>query len=85
MARKRQETPEEPQRQREASSRADRFRQRKSWFATEMARQQANRYQMALDEDYYDSIQGTPDEAAAVRARGQTPSSTTRSNPRSTG
>jgi len=38
-----------------------------------MGRQQANRYQMALDEDYYDSIQWTPDEAAAVRARGQNP------------
>jgi hypothetical protein len=73
MARRRQDTPEEAQRQRDASSRADRFRQRKSWFATEMARQQANRYQMALDEDYYDSIQWTPDEAAAVRARGQNP------------
>lgn len=73
MARRRQDTPEEAQRQREASSRADRFRQRKSWFATEMGRQQANRYQMALDEDYYDSIQWTPDEAAAVRARGQNP------------
>ncbi len=57
MARRRQDTPEEAQRQREASSRADRFRQRKSWFATEMGRQQANRYQMALDEDYYDSIE----------------------------
>jgi len=38
-----------------------------------MGRQQANRYQMALDENYYDSIQWTPDEAAAVRPRGQNP------------
>lgn len=73
MARRRQDTPEEARRQREAASVIDRFRQRKSWFATEMGRQQANRYQMALDEGYYDSIQWTPDEAAAVRARGQNP------------
>lgn len=45
----------------------------KSWFQTEMVRQQANRYQMALDEDYYDSIHYTPQEAAKIRARGQQP------------
>lgn len=50
-----------------------RFRQRKSWFTMELQRQQANRYQMALDEAYYDSEQWTPDEAAEVRARGQNP------------
>lgn len=50
-----------------------RFRQRKSWFITEQMRQRANRYQMALDESYYDGDQWTPDEAAAVRARGQNP------------
>ena len=50
-----------------------RFRQRKSWFITEMMRQQANRYQMAMDEAYYDGDQWTPDEAAVVRARGQNP------------
>jgi hypothetical protein len=50
-----------------------RFEQRKAWFSMEMRRQEANRYQMALDEDYYDSIQWQPDEAAAVRRRGQNP------------
>lgn len=44
-----------------------------TWFTQEMARQSANRYQMALDEDYYDSEQWTPDEAAEVRSRGQNP------------
>lgn len=34
---------------------------------------ESNRYQQALDEDYYDSIQWTPEEAAAVRRRGQNP------------
>lgn len=56
---------------REAAQR--RFRQRKSFFITELMRQQANRYQMALDESYYDGDQWTPDEAAVVRARGQNP------------
>lgn len=50
-----------------------RFRRRKSWFTMELQRQQANRYQMALDEAYYDGEQWTPDEAAEVRARGQNP------------
>lgn len=52
---------------------ARRFRQRKGWFITELMRQQANRYQMALDESYYDGDQWTADEAAVVRARGQNP------------
>lgn len=50
-----------------------RFRQRKSWFIAEAMRQAANRYQMALDEQYYDGDQWTEDEAAEVRARGQAP------------
>lgn len=50
-----------------------RFLRRKSWFITEMMRQQANRWQMALDEAYYDGDQWSPDEAAIVRARGQNP------------
>jgi hypothetical protein len=50
-----------------------RFLKRKSWFIVELERQAANRYQMALDEDYYDGLQWTPQEAAAVQARGQNP------------
>ena len=60
-------------RQDDREAQARRFRQRKAWFVTEMMRQQANRYQMALDEAYYDGDQWTPDEAATVRARGQNP------------
>jgi hypothetical protein len=44
-----------------------------SWFEQEMRRQSMNRFQMSLDEDYYDSEQWQIDEAAAVRARGQNP------------
>lgn len=44
-----------------------------SWFDQEMRRQSLNRFQMALDEDYYDSIQWQADEAAEVKSRGQNP------------
>jgi hypothetical protein len=50
-----------------------RFRTRKAWFQMELTRQAANRYQMAMDEDYYDGLQYQPDEAAALLARGQNP------------
>lgn len=50
-----------------------RFQRRKSWFTMEWQRQQANRFQMALDEAYYDNEQWTPEEAAEVRSRGQNP------------
>jgi hypothetical protein len=45
----------------------------KSWFELEHQRQQVNRYQMALDADYYDGSQWLPHEAAAIRRRGQNP------------
>ena len=41
---------------------------RKAWFTAEMQRQAVNRYQMALDEEYYDGHQWTPEEAAAIDA-----------------
>lgn len=47
--------------------------QLKSWYMTAMMRQRANRYQMALDEDYYDGLQYTPEEEAELAARGQAP------------
>lgn len=43
------------------------------WFELEHMRQQVNRYQMALDCDYYDGDQWLPHEAAVVRKRGQNP------------
>lgn len=51
----------------------DLYQQLRSWFEMEHIRQQVNRYQMALDCDYYDSQQWTPDEAAKIRKRGQNP------------
>jgi hypothetical protein len=44
-----------------------------SWFEQEQSRQAHNRHQMGLDEDYYDSMQWTTEEAAELRARGQNP------------
>ena len=50
-----------------------RFLQRRSFFTMELQRQSANRFQMALDEQYYDSEHWTPDEKADLNARGQNP------------
>lgn len=44
-----------------------------SWFHQEMTRQEHNRFQMAMDEDYYDSMQWTAEEEAELRGRGQSP------------
>lgn len=43
------------------------------WFQQEMRRQSVNRFQMAMDEDYYDSEHFTAEEKAVIRARGQAP------------
>lgn len=66
-------TEEQAKQQKLANDARERFNQRKSWFVMELRRQEANRYQMALDEDYYDNEQWTQAEAAAIRARGQNP------------
>lgn len=74
MARRARElTPEQMQVKALSESAEKRFQQRKAWFTMELGRQEANRYQMAIDEDYYDSIQWTEQEAAAIRRRGQNP------------
>ena len=44
-----------------------------SYYRLELDRQQDNRYQQAIDADYYDNIQWTPEEEAALRKRGQAP------------
>lgn len=45
----------------------------RDWLDQERERQAANRFQMALDEDYYDSMQWTEEEAQALLERGQAP------------
>lgn len=60
-----------------SSSKSEQDRKRldtlKSWRDQELSRQATNRYQMAKDEDYYDGLQLTPAEIAALQARGQAP------------
>lgn len=50
-----------------------RHQRRKAWFTAELQRQAVNRYQMSLDEEYKHGNQWTPQEAAAITARGQAP------------
>lgn len=45
----------------------------RTWFEQESQRQAANRFQMALDEDYYDSLQWDEDDARVLLERGQAP------------
>lgn len=44
-----------------------------NWFYQERDKQAENRYQMALDEDFYDGLQWSDDDIAELTARGQAP------------
>ena len=44
-----------------------------SYYRQELDRQSENRFQMAVDEDYYDNIQWSEDEAKQLKDRGQAP------------
>jgi hypothetical protein len=43
------------------------------WYDSEWNRQASNRFQQALDEDFYDGMQWTQEDAAALVERGQAP------------
>lgn len=45
----------------------------REWFEQESRRQAHNRFQMAMDEDYYDSLQWSEEDAAVLLDRGQSP------------
>jgi hypothetical protein len=49
------------------------FAKLKEWLGQERDRQAENRYQMALDEDFYDGLQWSEDDAKTVEERGQAP------------
>jgi len=49
------------------------FRKLQEWYDQEMQRQAANRYQQALDCDYYDGLQWTEEDAQALLNRNQAP------------
>lgn len=51
----------------------ERLAKLRDWYEQEWQRQAANRYQMALDEDYYDSMQWTEEDAQELLERGQAP------------
>lgn len=57
----------------ESTAMKDLFRTVKVWFAQEWDRQGTNRYQMALDEDYYDGLQWDEEDAKVLIDRGQAP------------
>jgi hypothetical protein len=44
-----------------------------SWYDAEWNRQASNRFQQALDEDFYDGMQWTQEDAQALIERGQAP------------
>ena len=44
-----------------------------SWYDTEMKRQAPNRYQMAIDNDFYDGLQWSEEDMQELMARGQNP------------
>jgi len=44
-----------------------------SFYRQELDRQSENRFQMAIDEDYYDNIQWSEEEAQGLKDRGQAP------------
>lgn len=52
---------------------ANRYKQLKEWYEQERDRQASNRYQQALDEDYYDGLQWTEEDAQVLLNRGQAP------------
>ena len=43
------------------------------WYTAERTKQSVNRYQMALDQDFYDGLQWDPEDVEALRERGQWP------------
>lgn len=57
----------------DSQDRQDLHRRLLSYYRQELDRQSENRFQMAVDEDYYDNIQWSEEEASALRERGQAP------------
>lgn len=65
--------PEAPRNDLDSPENQERHLMLLSYYRQELDRQGENRYQQAIDEDYYDSDQWTPEEAQALRERGQQP------------
>ncbi len=65
--------PEEPDNPLDGQAGKDIHDKLISYYRQELDRQSENRYQQAIDEDYYDNIQWTEQEAAELKERGQAP------------
>lgn len=65
--------PEKPSNELDSEVSQERHQMLLSYYRQELDRQGENRHQQAIDEDYYDSDQWTPEEAQALRERGQQP------------
>ena len=57
----------------DSQGKQDLHRRLLSYYRQELDRQSENRFQMAIDEDYYDNIQWSEEEASQLRERGQAP------------
>jgi len=64
---------EQPENPLDNQANQKRLSQIREWYDQEMRLQSANRYQMALDEDYYDSMQWSVEDAQVLMDRGQAP------------
>lgn len=67
------ETAAAPMHRLDSPSMLSRFRKLQEWFDQEWQRQLANRFQMALDCDYYDGMQWTEEDAQRLLERNQAP------------
>jgi len=56
-----------------AEQRKDKHKRLWEWYVQEREKQAANRYQMAIDCDFYDNIQWSDEDSAEVEGRGQWP------------
>jgi hypothetical protein len=65
--------PEQPENALDSAPKLKLLSRLRDWLDQERERQAANRYQMALDEDYYDSMQWTEEDAQVLLDRGQAP------------
>jgi hypothetical protein len=69
MARRKTTAVADPLRERDR----EKHRKLMAWFQQELRRQACNRFQMAIDEDYYDSEHYTAEEVRVMQARRQAP------------
>jgi hypothetical protein len=65
-----EETPENPL---DAEDKRHEHRVLMSWYTAEREKQSLNRYQMSIDEDFYDHLQWSEEDALVMQERGQAP------------